>query len=150
MGGATSQVRWARALACSVLALCGCGAAAFTVPTEAQPAFAQALEVPEPPPPARIEYVSPTPPEQGCRWVDGKWSWRGAGWRWEAGGWVHPPELCYYSLPELSWLARGPTGVLYYRPGRWYSSVEARICPDPPRCGPAATEPRGAAPGTEP
>jgi hypothetical protein len=137
-------------LLCSVLALSGCGGASYAVRTQPQPAFAQAIEVPQAPLPARIEYVTPTPPEQGCRWVDGKWDWQGAGWRWEPGSWVRPPALCYYSLPVLNWVARGRIGVLYYRPGRWYSSVESRTCPDPPRCGP---DPPGAAstsPDSEP
>jgi hypothetical protein len=135
-----------RALAslCALVALAACGGPGFMVPIQAQPDYAPAVEVPEPAPAARIEYVTPTPPEQSCRWVDGRWAWQGAGWRWEAGRWVYPPALCYYSLPALNWAARGTSGVLYYRPGRWYSSVEPRICPEPPRCGPELPDPSSA------
>jgi hypothetical protein len=63
---------------------------------------------------------------------------------------VHPAELCYYALPVINWVARGPSGVLYYRPGRWYSSVETRTCPDPPRCGPDQPDPANANNGSEP
>lgn len=117
-----------------VLVLAACGSFALTVPSRPHPAGAPAFEVGTPPPPARIEHVDATPPAPGCRWVDGHWAFRRTGYRWVAGGWVQPQQGCRYALPTMSWVARGATSVLYYRPGRWYSEADA-VCPDPPRCG---------------
>jgi hypothetical protein len=131
-------------LAALASCLTACSGSNLGVPVEPQPEFASAVEVGEPPPPARIEQIAGTPPEAGCSWQDGQWLWR-AGWHWQRGAWVRPPEGCYYSLPVMNWVARGTTGALFYRPGRWYARAEARVCPDPPRCGDQQQAPAGAA-----
>jgi hypothetical protein len=87
---------------------------------------------------ARVEHVAGSPPGRGCRWVDGQWLWLRQRWQWQAGRWVLPPAACRYSAPALHWTVGGEAGaggdVLYYRPGRWYSEAEARLCPDAPTC----------------
>ena len=50
------------------------------------------------------------------------------------GGWVRPPEGCRYSPPTVQWAPGGEKGILYYRPGRWYSVSESKVCADAVSC----------------
>jgi hypothetical protein len=112
-----------------------CGAADFTVPRYPQPDSVPAEPVAFPPPPAQIENLEALPPAPGCLWLDGQWLWATQRWEWRAGGWVRPPEGCQYSAPEAPrWAATDGAGVLYYRPGGWYSIDTARACPYPVSC----------------
>lgn len=54
------------------------------------------VEVPFPPPPARVEFV-PDPKSDAEVWVDGQWDWDGDGWKWLAGSWMVPPEGAYFT-----------------------------------------------------
>ena len=131
-----SAQRWrphsGRAALVAALAV-GC-AENLTVPVQPQPAFATAQRVDSAPPPAQIEYLSSEAPRRGCRWVDGQWIWNARRWDWRPGGWVQPPAGCRYSLPSTTWVGAEGSGALYYRPGRWYSVSEPKICPDPAPC----------------
>ena len=114
----------------------------LAVPAQPQPAFAPALRVDSPPPPAQIEYLSSEPPSPGCRWLDGQWQWVSQHWDWRPGGWVPPPADCQYAPPNTTWVVSEGAGALYYRPGRWYSVSEPRLCPDPAPCPGAETRSR--------
>ncbi|HWO10756.1 MAG TPA: hypothetical protein VNN80_14785, partial [Polyangiaceae bacterium] len=104
------------------------------VPSSPHPDGARAEAVEFPPPPAQIEHVDATPPASGCLWADGQWLWVSQRWDWHAGGWIRPPEGCRYSAPALEWAPGGQAGILYYRPGRWYSVDQLEPCPDPVSC----------------
>lgn len=114
--------------------LLGCGGPNIAVPSHPQPEFATAELVATSPPPAQIENLDVTPPAPGCLWVDGQWAWAAQRWEWQPGGWIRPPEGCQYSAPIASWVATNGPGVLYYRPGRWYSVAARRACPEPEKC----------------
>jgi hypothetical protein len=127
------------AMALGVLGSWACGAADLGVRSYPQPEGSPAEVVTFPPPPAQIEHLDAKPPAKGCLWADGQWVWATQHWNWRPGGWVRPPEGCHYSAPTLQWAPSGETSsgettVLYYRPGRWYSVEEPRLCPDPVSC----------------
>jgi hypothetical protein len=119
-----------------------CGGPNRFVVSYPHPEGAPAESVGFPPPPAQIETLSTEPPASGCLWADGQWVWVAQRWDWRPGGWILPPEGCRYSAPTTSW-ALGPDGasVLYYRPGRWYSVIQSRVCPDPVSCPTSLTSP---------
>ncbi|APR86563.1 Hypothetical protein A7982_11912 [Minicystis rosea] len=60
------------------------------------PADAPWIEVPYPPPPARVEVVTPRK-NGGDVWVDGQWEWMAGTWKWVAGTWVSPPQGTYFT-----------------------------------------------------
>jgi hypothetical protein len=148
------RIARARVLGACALWSWGCGAADYGVPSYPQPEGSPAEVVAFPPPPAQIEHLNAKPPAQGCLWADGQWVWATQHWNWRPGGWVRPPEGCQYSPPTVQWAASGQTSVLYYRPGRWYSTeetagddtaggedasdedtvVQNKPCPDPVSC----------------
>jgi hypothetical protein len=92
------------------------------------------VEVPYPPPPARVEIVPPMPAPTAV-WVDGEWAYRGKRWVWESGGWVQPPENGYFAPWFTKRLA---TGKLYFAPGRWHGPGGEPL-PKPPILAPAET-----------
>jgi hypothetical protein len=98
------------------------------------------IEVPYPPPAARVEIV-PRKPREGAVWVDGEWAWEGKRWVWESGGWVMPPEHAYLA-PWLTY--RQENGKLLFAPGTWHSDTGAPL-PEPTVLAPAETslEPQG-------
>jgi hypothetical protein len=123
----------------------GCGAPGLAVPSHPHPAGALAEPVGFPPPPAPIEHLVGTPPAEGCQWADGQWVWVPQRWDWRPGAWIRPPVGCEFSTPELEWAPGGATGILYYRPGRWYSVRDLQPCPDPVSCpaqSPTSSRPR--------
>ncbi|MFO0552632.1 MAG: hypothetical protein U0271_29850 [Polyangiaceae bacterium] len=83
----------------------------------AQPDDAQPLEVPEPPPPARIEIV-PDPPAalRSPVWVDGQWKYEGGGWLWHPGGWESGVPARRYARPRIE---RRPDGQLVWYEGKF-------------------------------
>jgi hypothetical protein len=111
-----------------------CGAADLGVPSYPHPEGSPAEVVTFPPPPAQIEHLDAKPPARGCLWAGGQWVWATQHWNWRPGSWVLPPEGCQYSAPTVQWAPVGETTVLYYRPGRWYSVDEPKLCPDPVSC----------------
>jgi hypothetical protein len=124
----------------------GCGSSTITVRSYPHPDFATAEPVGSPPPPAQIENLEHEPPAAGCLWADGQWVWTAQRWDWRPGAWILPPEDCRYSAPTIRWAASGATGVLYYRPGRWYSVSEPRTCPEPVPCPSTTPKPSTTAP----
>lgn len=98
------------------LVLAGC---ASSLPTPVlgthPPGCAAFIEVPHPPPPARVEMI-PDRPREGVVWVDGEWVWRGKRWEWDPGGWVIPPDG--YFAPWV--LVRRDDGSLYHARSRWF------------------------------
>ena len=86
------------------------------------------------PPPAQIEQLDEKPPAPGCLWADGQWVWKAQRWDWRPGSWVRPPAGCRYSPPTVQWAPGGEKGILYYRPGRWYSVSEPKICAEAVSC----------------
>lgn len=117
-----------------VLALPGCGSGQLAVRSHPHPEGAPAEPVAFLPPPAQPEHLDDAPPAEGCQWADGQWVWVSQRWDWQPGGWIRPPAGCQYSAPALQWGPGGQTGVLYYRPGRWYSTGSLDACPDPVSC----------------
>jgi hypothetical protein len=100
------------------------------------------------PPPAQIEHLDASPPAPGCLWADGQWVWGAQNWDWRPGGWVRPPQGCRYSAPTFEWAPSdtAPRGVLYYRPGRWYSVNEPKVCSEAIVTCPAPNPPGPASP----
>jgi hypothetical protein len=85
------------------------------------------LEVPHPPPPARVEIV-PAKPSEKSVWVDGQWVLQGQRWVWEGGGWVEPPA----GASHVRWQTRrDPDGRLLFAPGSWRRSDGTEIPPPP-------------------
>lgn len=123
-----------------------CGGSNLAVPRHPHPDFAPAEPVGFLPPPAQVEQIESTPPAPGCLWADGQWLWAAQRWDWRPGAWIKPPDKCRYSGPTAEWAPGAGAGVLYYRPGRWYSVTEPRICPDPVPCAP----PQNPSPSTLP
>ena len=75
------------------------------------------IEVPYPPPPARVEI---TPPRGSDRdvWIDGQWEWDGKMWKWLPGTWMTPPENAYFT----PWTAvRTRDGRLLFARAAWRS-----------------------------
>jgi hypothetical protein len=114
----------------AALAALGCGASSVDVASYPHPDGSPAEAVSFMPPPAQIEHLEAKPPARGCLWADGQWVWAAQRWDWRPGAWLRPPEGCRYSGPTLQWALSGTDnqGVLYYRPGRWYSVGEPRAC----------------------
>jgi len=73
------------------------------------------IEVPYPPPPARVEFV-PNRPRDQALWVDGEWVWRGQRWAWRRGRWVIPAPGTAFSPRTL---VRNQAGTLFVAEGRW-------------------------------
>jgi hypothetical protein len=78
--------------------------------------------VPYPPPPARVEIVTPRPSVRDV-WVDGEWLWRGRRWVWQRGEWTVPPPNSYYAPPVT---LRQPDGTLTYFRGGWREKRTAK------------------------
>jgi hypothetical protein len=73
------------------------------------------VDVPYPPPPARVEFV-PESPDQRAVWIDGEWVWPGRRYAWKPGRWVRPPENASFA----PWAAvRDTIGTLYVAEGSW-------------------------------
>lgn len=100
------------------------------------PGCAAFVEVPHPPPPARVEMI-PERPRDDAVWVDGEWVWRGRRWEWDPGGWVIPPEGGVFA-PWV--LVRRDDGSLYHARSRWFDR-EGKPLRRPPRIEPGQTEP---------
>jgi hypothetical protein len=91
-------------------------------------------EVSFPAPPARVEFVPPSP-AHGAVWIRGEWSWQGRRWAWKPGVWVIPPEGAAYAR----WVSvRGNDGRLFYAPGTWRNvSGQEVAAPEPLKAAPS-------------
>jgi hypothetical protein len=114
----------------AVLFANGCGSSLPEPPlAEPMPVRAEkAVEVPYPPPPARVEFV-PERPRSGSVWIDGEWSWTGRRWAWTYGRWVAPPDSAKFSPWKT---ARSSDGTLLFVPGTWRNAAGAEITEPPP------------------
>jgi len=104
-----------------------CGSSLPTAELRAPPTTGpKPIEVPYPPPAARVEVIPPRPRERAV-WIDGEWSWQGKQWTWESGAWVLPPLGASYA----PWIAyRAPSGKVIFTPGAWYEE-NGRPLPKP-------------------
>ena len=82
------------------------------------------IEVPYPPPPARVEII-PKPPGdlKGPVWIDGEWQWRSRRWVWQAGRWEVPLSGGYYA-PAAT--VRLSDGTLVFFKGTWKTTSPPR------------------------
>ncbi|HMI83564.1 MAG TPA: hypothetical protein VK550_05685 [Polyangiaceae bacterium] len=108
--------------------LAACGSRLPAPPTGPHPAGSTVyIDVPYPPPAARVEVVPAPPRDPGAVWVDGEWAWQGKRWAWLAGGWVVPPRGAYFA----PWLVyRLDNGRLLFASGSWHATGGDRI-PNP-------------------
>lgn len=107
-------------------ALFACGASRLPAPPYVAHPTEALQQVAFPPPPARVEYVPPSP-KSGAVWVDGEWTWQTDRWAWKRGRWVMPLANARYS-PWTS--SRDRSGTLYVAEGRWRDD-KLRELPEP-------------------
>lgn len=97
------------------------------------------IEVPYPPPPARVETI---PPKNAARevWVNGQWEWNGKGWSWHAGGWTTPPPNAYFTAWSTK---RRADGQLLFGRAEWRDRTgrPLRVETQSPSCPPQAPSP---------
>jgi hypothetical protein len=117
-------MRSACLLAIAAVGLCACQSALPRPPRAAQPESAF-VEVPYPPPAARVETV-PHRPARASVWIDGQWSWDGARWDWAPGGWVLPPPGARFARWALRML---PDGRLRFAPPSWWDAAGRPLAP---------------------
>jgi hypothetical protein len=121
-------VSWSRHLptgafwSCTVATLGSLACGSLPLPPAVPPPEADFVEVSAPPPPARVEVVTPQP--KGARfWIDGSWMWEGSRWKWAPGGWFSPPAGVQY----VDWrVRRREDGTLLYANAMW---LDARGAP---------------------
>lgn len=99
----------------SAAALLACGASRTPEPSFVAHPTSALVEVPYPPPPARVEVV-PAQARKDAVWLDGEWVWQGRTWAWRTGRWVVPPSGAAYA----PWTTvRSDGGILYAAEGRF-------------------------------
>lgn len=94
------------------------------------------VEVPYPPPAARVETIPPNEDAEKV-WVDGQWVWQTKRWKWQTGGWVVPPKNAYFTRWETT---RKPDGRLFFSRAMWRDATgrpldvgkDPASCPAPP------------------
>lgn len=104
-------------------------------PTGPTPADAL-IEVPYPPPPARVEVVPPRKHDHEV-WLDGQWDWDGSAWKWIPGSWATPPAGAYFA----PWTTvRRSDGRLFFAPAAWRIEGGRALPAGPDRgyCAPSA------------
>ncbi len=105
-----------------IFGLCCLGNACSHLPTAKKDAFPDRewLEVPYPPPVAKVERIPPRP-DRVARWADGQWAWRGR-YVWLSGGWFHPAR----KVRLVPWaLRRESSGRLMFSPAYWRNGAHA-------------------------
>lgn len=92
-----------------------CGSRTLPTPSYVGQPQQALVQVPYPPPPARVEYV-PDQPDGDAVWIDGEWVWQGRRYAWKPGRWVKPPANASFA----PWAAvRDTMGSLYVAEGSW-------------------------------
>jgi hypothetical protein len=115
------------AVALATAAAIACGAADVPRPPYARHPTSALVEVPYPPPPARVEVV-PKKPKDGAVWIDGEWNWETRRWAWRRGRWVMVPPGARFA----PWTAvRDRFGTLYFAAGTWRGGSGA-VLSEPP------------------
>ena len=133
-GCARPSLRALGSCALLLLPLVGCGSRHPEAPRGAHPP-SDAVVVPYPPPPAKVEEV-PAQPGANCVWTDGYWEFTDR-WEWQDGAWVVAPAHCRLAPVEL----RRQQGQLWHARPRWYPDNVTLLgpesaCPRPPACRP--------------
>ncbi len=112
---------WALGVVMALTALPVLGACLRSLPrppTRAPSPDDATLEVPYPPPPARVETV-PAKPGDGVVWVDGQWDWDGRDYRWLGGAWVKPIPSGFF----VPWITkRREDGRLFFARAGWHAA----------------------------
>jgi hypothetical protein len=102
----------------------GCAAGLPRPPVAPQPDSAF-IDVPYPPPAARVETLAPRPDHRGV-WIDGQWAWDGARWSWVPGGWVEPPPGGRFAR----WAVRiERDGRFQFAPASWRDASGRELSP---------------------
>jgi hypothetical protein len=129
-----------------MLLLSACSSSLPRPPTGRVPT-AGMMEVPYPPPPARVEVIPPQPGKLDV-WIDGQWDWGGRAWQWLPGSWLTPPPNAYFTR----WTTmRTIDGRLLFARAAWRrkdgrpleKKPGAEVCP------PSPSAPASAGPGRE-
>ncbi|WP_437905787.1 YXWGXW repeat-containing protein [Sorangium sp. So ce327] len=100
----------------SLLVLAGCGGSLPLPPTGPHLPSETMVVVPYPPPPARVEIISPSE-RPGDVWIDGEWQWRSRRWAWQQGRWEPVPPGAYFA-PATT--VRRADGSLVWFAGVWH------------------------------
>jgi hypothetical protein len=118
------------ALAATALAIgLACGPRELPAPRYTSQPTSALVEVPYPPPPARIETVPPRPDVSGSVWIDGEWTWLTRRWAWKPGRWVSPPSDARFA----PWTTvRDRAGTLYFATGAWRTDSGAEVAEPKP------------------
>jgi hypothetical protein len=109
-----ARARFALAVCAALSGACSSSLARPAVGRVPKDAF---IEVPYPPPPARVEVIPRQPNDHDAWvWVDGQWEWDGKAWKWTAGAWVMPPAGATFTR----WTAvRRSDGRLFFARAAW-------------------------------
>ena len=125
-------------------AMLACGGRTLPKPSYVGQPQEALVQVPYPPPPARVEYV-PDQPDGKAVWIDGEWVWQGRRYAWKPVRWVSPPANASFA----PWATvRDTMGALYIAEGTWRDSKGNEVAaPAPLRSGKpspgAITDPEG-------
>jgi hypothetical protein len=125
-------------------AMLACGGRHLPAPSFVGQPQQALVQVPYPPPPARVEFV-PEQPDGDSVWIDGEWVWQGRRYAWKPGRWVKPPGNAAFA----PWATvRDTMGSLYIAEGAWRDAKGNEIAaPAPLRTGKpspgAITDPEG-------
>lgn len=102
-------------LVAAATTMLACGSGRLPTPSYTGQPQQALVQVPYPPPPARVEFV-PEQPAGDAVWIDGEWVWQGRRYAWKPGRWVKPPGNGSFA----PWAAvRDPMGALYVAEGSW-------------------------------
>ncbi len=100
--------------AVSLLAFAGCGTT-LRRPASGPMDPGELVEVPYPPPVARVETI-PVPPDATSVWIDGAWDWIGDRWSWAPGSWTKPMRGAHFVAWKTS---RDRSGRLLFAKSGW-------------------------------
>lgn len=125
-------------------AMLACGMRRLPAPSYTGQPQEALVQVPYPPPPARVEFV-PEQPDGNAVWIDGEWVWQGRRYAWKPGRWVKaPPNASFAPWATV----RDTMGSLYIAEGTWRDPKgNAIAAPTPIKVGAASpgsvTDPEG-------
>jgi WXXGXW repeat (2 copies) len=113
----------------AIAAAVACGAPRLPGPPVTSQPTSALVEVPYPPPPARVESVPSRPHQPDVVWIDGEWTWQTRRWAWKPGRWVKPPADARFA----PWVTvRDRLGTLYIAPGTWRDAKGIEVsAPEP-------------------
>lgn len=126
LGARSARLGAFLATAALATAAVGCGGSVPRPPL-APVAAADYVQVAAAPGPARVEELPPSP-RKGAVWVDGQWSFTGAGYRWEPGAWVMVPPGARFAPAVV--VRREKDDVLFFARASWKGEDGRTV--DPP------------------